>query len=515
MKILLTTLNSKYVHSNLALRYLLASAIMKNDREDTDDLSFELKEFTINNDQNYIFSEIARANYDMVCFSCYIWNISQTSRLAEDLKKAKPEILICVGGPEVSFDSEKFIEDNPWVDFVLSGEGEESFPALCKALSESVTDLESIEGLTYRTGENILKSPICPAVDFNEVPFPYDYMECDLQRVIYYESTRGCPYRCSYCLSSIEKGVRAKNIDKVKRELFYFIQREVMQVKFVDRTFNYDRDRAYEIFKFLIINDNGKTNFHFEICGELLDEKTFSLLQNARKGLFQMEIGIQSANEETLKEINRHGNLDVLMDKIRKLVAMNNIHTHVDLIAGLPYESYESFGKSFDCVYELGCQALQLGFLKVLKGTPICNQVVRHNIVFRSYAPYEVISTKYITAEELVKLKMIENVLDIYYNRGGFPNSISYMAEASGKGSFAFYEDLAEFYYRSGFQHRDRKKEDQYRILFKFTDYLFEKGTIDDKQHHEAMKLIIKDAESCMNPEIYKRFIKKGMEIWI
>ncbi len=507
MKILLTTLNSKYVHSNLAVKYLYT--VVAGEYSDV-----SVREFTINNDLNYIYSEIVRANYDMVCFSCYIWNVEKIKLLGQDLKVARPEMKICIGGPEVSFNGHEFARENPWVDYIICGEGEYPFYRLLQVLNEPLRHFETVPGLIYRQGGKIYVNCQIEPMDLNLIPFPYSIMDCESDRVVYYESSRGCPFGCSYCLSSTDRKVRTLDMDRVKSELGYFLYKKVMQVKFIDRTFNYDRNRAYEIFKYLMDNDNGVTNFHFEICADLMDDDMLELLSKARRGLFQMEIGIQSTNPQTLSAINRKENVYPVLYNTEKLIKLGNVHTHVDLIAGLPYETYELFSRSFDKVYDLNADALQLGFLKVLKGTPISRQLESHGIVYRHHAPYEVISTDYIKAEEIVRLKMIENMVDIYYNRGGFSHTLKYLVESYEKGAFKFFEALAEFYYEKGYQHRERKKEDQYRILLKFAQHLSAKGIV---VHGDikALATLDKDMKETMNPDIYKRFLKKGWEIEI
>ena len=284
MRVLLTTLNSKYVHSNLALKYLytVTAGEYRN---------IEVREFTINNDPNYIYTELVRANYNMVCFSCYIWNVEQIKLLAADLKKACPDTLIVLGGPEVSFNGAKFMQENPWADFIICGEGEYSFYRFCEVMNEAERPFDTVPGLIYRQSGKIYVNEQIEPMDFNLIPFPYSMLDCEEDKVVYYESSRGCPFGCTYCLSSTEKRVRSLKTDRVKADLGYFLYKRVMQVKFIDRTFNYNKERAYEIFKYLIDNDNGVTNFHFEICAELLDNRTLELLKTARKGLFQMEIG--------------------------------------------------------------------------------------------------------------------------------------------------------------------------------------------------------------------------------
>jgi len=498
MKILLTTLNSQYVHSNPALKYLYT--VTADTSADID-----IREFTINNETSYIYGEILRANYDIVCFSCYIWNIEQIKSLASDLKKAKPNMLICLGGPEVSFDAHIFAADNKWVDMILCGEGEYPFFRLCQVLKDPELPLNTVPGLVYKAGGRIYVNPQIEPMDFNCIPFLYSILECEPDKVVYYESTRGCPFKCAYCLSSIDKSIRALSLDRVKADLGYFLYKKVMQVKFIDRTFNYDVDRAYEIFKYLIDNDNGVTNFHFEICGDLLTKNTLKLLETARKGLFQFEIGIQSANPETLYEINRKENIYPILYNVEKLMEMGNIHIHVDLIAGLPYETYELFGRSFDKVYNLGADAFQMGFLKVLKGTPLEQRSEAYGLVYREKAPYEIISNRWMTAGELARLKMIEKMLDIYYNRHGFENSLALLLEKLDVTPFKLFEMLAEFYYEGGYQHKNRKKEEQYRILLKFAQKHIDAD--------EAEKILEKDLAETLNPEEVKRFLKKGWEI--
>ena len=505
MKILLTTLNSKYVHANLALKYLYT--VVAGEYSDV-----EAREFTINNDPHYVYGEILRGGYDMVCFSCYIWNIEQIRKLAADLKMACPELLLTAGGPEASSRGPAFARENPWVDFVLRGEGEYPFYRLCQVLHEPQRALETVPGLIYRQDGKIYVNAEIEPIDFNAVPFPYSMLDCEPDKVVYYESTRGCPFRCSYCLSSIDKTIRALDMNRVKADLGYFLYKRVMQVKFIDRTFNYDAARAHEIIKYIIDNDNGVTNFHFEICAALLDDATLALFETARAGLFQVEAGIQSTYPPTLAAINRKENVYPVLYNLERLIARSKVHVHVDLIAGLPYESYELFRRSFDKVYALGADALQLGFLKVLAGTPLAAETERHKIVYRQYAPYEVISTAYISAWELARLKMIEEMLDTYYNRGGFSHTIAYLIEAVGEGAFRLYEKLADFYYASGFQHRERKKDDQYRILLQFARTLAQER--DEPAIEEtALKMLTRDAEQSMNPENLKRFLRKGWEV--
>ena len=505
MKILLAALNSQYVHSNPAVKYLYTVTA------DTSD-EVTMREFTINNEYSYIYGELIRANCDMVCFSCYIWNIEFIKSLGSDLKKAKPNLKICLGGPEVSFDGHVFALNNDWADFIICGEGEYPFYRLCEVLRNEERleklPLNTVPGLIYREDDRIYVNQQIEPMDFNSIPFIYSVLECDPNRVIYYESSRGCPFRCSYCMSSIEKTVRSLDLQRVKKELGYFLHKKVMQVKFIDRTFNYDINRACEIIEYILDNDNGVTNFHFEICADLLNDRMLALLSKARKGLFQLEIGIQSANPETLKAVNRNENVYPVLYNIEKLIALGNIHIHVDLIAGLPYETYELFGRSFNKVYALKADAFQMGFLKVLKGTMMEQLSKEYGLEYTDKAPYEFISNYWLSAEEAVRLKSIEKMLNIYYNRGGFERTLDYLICVMETEPFEFYEKLSGFYYGMGYHHVNRKKEEQYRILRKFA--LTELG---DDRIGEIEELLMKDFESSFNSEEVKRFLKKGWEI--
>ncbi len=503
MRILLTTLNSKYVHSNLALKYMYNIASLT-------DLEVELQEFTINNDKSYVFTEILRGGYDLVCFSCYIWNIEQIKELGENLKKASPQTKILVGGPEVSFETRQLMEENPWIDFVLRGEGEYSFSMFCKELISERYAYAYVEGLSYRRCGEIIENPDAPLLEMELLPFPYEKLCIERDKVIYYESARGCPYQCSYCLSSLEKVMRPLPLQRVKEDLQYFLDEKVKQVKLIDRTFNYDKERAYQIWKYLIANDNGVTNFHFEICGEIMDDRMFQLLKTAREGLFQFEIGIQSTNSQALQAVDRKDNINVIWYNVKRLIAMGNIHIHVDLIAGLPFEDYGSFGRSFNRVYALRADHMQLGFLKLLKGTKIRGQEEEYEFCFREKAPYEIISNKYISAVEMMQLKMVETVLELYKNKGGFGHTLSYLEKNAAVNPFDLFEQLADFYYSRGFQHKSHKKEDLYRILLCFAENCEgRKKGIGEK----VKELLSQDLEETMNADTVKRFYNKGWKI--
>lgn len=561
MKILLTTLNAKYVHSNLALRYAFAVAkehlglaeAPNQIRSAT--YQVEMREFTINNDMSYIYNEVIRGNYDLVCFSCYIWNIEKTKEIACWVKQAIPQTIIALGGPEVSFDTESFLRENPWCDYVVRGEGEVPFgyifdkvrqvaSAVEQSAAQAIKEIfSSCPGISYLTKDQesgqkeYIEIPEAEPLHMDQVPFPYEAGKIEQDKVVYYESSRGCPYRCSYCLSSIEKTIRPRSLEKTLDELDFFLKEKVKQVKFIDRTFNFDKKRAYKIWEHLIKNDNGLTNFHFEICSELMNEEIFKLLQSARPGLFQFEIGIQSTNSSALEAVNRHNDLTKITENVKRLVALGNSHVHVDLIAGLPHEDFDSFTKSFDDVYGLGADNLQLGFLKLLKGTAI-RAAGPHGFVYRDKAPYEIIKNNYISAHELMKLKMVETVLELYANKEGFASSLKLLINKYGQSPFAFFMNFAEFFFEEGFQNRSHKKEDLYRILYKYVrckwgdnllceNYGEAKGVSQDGEGANAnfdgdgtnefvqlaQNTIYSNLEASMNFDAVKKFNKKGWEI--
>jgi len=505
MKILLTTLNSKYVHSNLALKYLYAVAQPWASH-------VELKEYTINNTSDYVFGELIRGDYDVICFSCYIWNIRQICDLAENIKRARPNTIIALGGPEVSFETEAFLTEHPWADFILMGEGEEVFRQWMEQLFSGEPNFGGIDGLAWRDREavagEVRVNPPAKILPMDKIPFPYEYVPAEEDKVLYYESSRGCPFRCAYCLSSVDKTVRTMPLDRVKRDLSYFIYKKVKQVKFIDRTFNFDPERSKEIFRYLIERDNGVTNFHFEICGDLIDDEMLEILKTARKGLFQFEIGVQSTNRQVLKLCGRGGDFGKLSWTVKAIRDMKNIHLHLDLIAGLPGEDFRSFRTSFNDVYRLKPDALQLGFLKVLKGSPMMDMAEEFGIVWRHQAPYETLFTNDMGTDDLVHLKMVEEILDLYWNRGGFSHTINFMTDVEFDEPFAFYDAFATYYFGEGHHHKSHKKEDLYRILHAFG------ATLDDGDAEEDVRALLKkDMAETLNPEAIKKFEKKGWEL--
>ncbi|MGI6751320.1 MAG: DUF4080 domain-containing protein [Anaerovoracaceae bacterium] len=501
MKILLTTLNAKYVHSAPALRYLYNSAGGYGK-------FIHIHEFTINHNDGHIFTEILRNDYDVVCFSCYIWNGERILYLAENLKKAAPQMKIILGGPEATQRWDDILERQEAIDFVVLGEGEKVFPMLLNALLQK-QDWTDIPGLAGRVKDGIFYNQPDEAMDFSQVPFIYDKIPWEDDRIIYYEASRGCAFRCGYCLSSIDKTVRQRPIHMVKKELDHFLRGKVRQVKLVDRTFNLDPQRCYDLFKYLMDNDNGVTNFHFELCGELITAQHIELLKRARQGLFRFEIGVQSTNEETLKACNRPGNFDRIKENVKALRVVGNIVLHLDLIAGLPYEDYNTFRKSFNDVYSLLPDELQLGFLKMLPGTALRKEAEKYGYVYRRKAPYEMISNDFLSIEDVIKLKDIEHVLDLYYNKGGFKSTLEYLTGIKGTTPFDFYSEFADYYYGEGLQHRSHSKESLYRIMY---GYGLRKSIEYPELWVLVKELLREDMAKYLNPETVKRFDKIGWE---
>ncbi len=462
MKILLTTLNSKYIHSSLALRYL------KNYVRDEISNVF-IEEYTVNNDIDYILGEVHSKEYDIICFSCYIWNIKETLEITKNIKKINSDIKIVLGGPEVSYDAKSILSEFSFIDYIIYGEGEGTLKELLKYLVKNEGDLESIDGLAYRVlGETFLNKERSLINNLEEIPFPYDDLEELDNQIIYYESSRGCPFNCQYCLSSTICGVRFFPMDRIKKDLKRFIDAKVDQVKFVDRTFNANKKHSLEIMKYLQKIDNGKINFHFEITASLIDKETLDFLKTVREGLFQFEIGVQSTNEDTLTEIDRNMSFDKLSEVCTEIVEYNNIHLHLDLIAGLPYEGYNTFLKSFDDVYNLKPDRLQLGFLKLLKGSAIRDNSEKYSYTFKETPPYEVLKNNYISYGELLRLKYIEEMIELYYNSHHFDLAVRFIINNYYNSPSKFYEELSFYWTEKGHHHVHHKRERLYEILLEF-----------------------------------------------
>lgn len=474
MKVLLTAVNAKYIHSNLAIYSMKAYAEQKG----CPGAEIQLAEYTINQQQDGILRGIYEKKPDLLCFSCYIWNISFVRELIRDVKKILPKTRIWVGGPEVSYDAEDFLKEMPQVTGVICGEGEETFAEVVRTYAQwekqeqEPGKLADVPGIVYRDGEKLVFTGNRDILNMDELVFPYENLSLFEHKIIYYESSRGCPFSCSYCLSSIDKKLRFRSVSLVKKELQFFLDHQVPQVKFVDRTFNCKKEHAMEIWKYIKEHDNGITNFHFEIAADLLTEEEIGLIAAMRPGLIQLEIGVQSTNERTLQEIRRKTSFQEICKKVRAVAEGENVHQHLDLIAGLPYEDYKSFQKSFCDVYALRPQQLQLGFLKVLKGAYMEEMADAYGCVYKSGEPYEVLKTEWLTYGEISRLKGIEEMTEVYYNSGQF----FYTLEALVKefpDAFTMYEELADFYKGKGYFAVSHARISRYEIL---REFLQEKG---------------------------------------
>ena len=464
MKILLAACNAKYIHSNLAVYNLKSCSGEYSSR-------VVIKEYTINQIRDDILKDIYLEQPDVICFSCYIWNISFVRELVPDLKKILPQVEFWAGGPEVSYDAVEFLKKNPAFFGVMVGEGEETFHELAGYYIERKPEtLSGIRGVAFRDenkGRDIVHTGWRELMDLSKVPFAYSNLTEFKNRIIYYESSRGCPFSCSYCLSSIDKKLRFRDIELVKKELQFFIDNKVPQVKFVDRTFNCKHDHAMEIWRYITENDNGITNFHFEISADLLRAEELALMKTMRPGLIQLEIGVQSTNPQTIKAIRRTMDFEKLKGIVEQIHSFGNIHQHLDLIAGLPYEGYDSFHKSFCDVYALRPEQFQLGFLKVLKGSHMMEMTGEYQILYKDREPYEVLSTAWLTYGEILRLKMVESMVEVYYNSGQFKNTLVFL-EKYFDDPFRMYEALGRFYEKKGYSEISHSRMRRYEILMEF-----------------------------------------------
>ena len=463
MKTVLVAINAKYIHSNLAV-YSLRSYARTFGYEP------ELLEFTINQQKDQILKGIYEAKPDLLCFSCYIWNLSYAEEIIEDIKKILPKVTIWAGGPEVSYDAPKFLKRHPEVDGIMCAEGEKTLTELISYYEIGKSQgksLDGINGIVYQENKTIHQTPLRDIMNMDDLVFPYEDLKDFEHKIIYYESSRGCPFSCSYCLSSIDKKLRFRSFSLVEKELEFFLAHKVPQVKFVDRTFNCKKSHAMAIWTYIKEHDNGITNFHFEVAADLLTEDEIALIQTMRPGLIQLEIGVQSTNEKTLAEIHRKTDFEEITRKVKAVQKGENVHQHPDLIAGLPYENYESFGHSFNDVYALKPEQLQLGFLKVLKGSYMAEAAEGYGCVHKAKPPYEVLGTRWLSYEEILKLKGVEEMVEVYYNSGQFQKTIRAM-EHLFETAFSMYEELADFYEKNGYNEVSHTRIRRYEILQEF-----------------------------------------------
>ncbi|WP_434297006.1 B12-binding domain-containing radical SAM protein [Clostridium sporogenes] len=474
MKALLVAINSKYIHSNLALRYL---------RANTEDLNYEcmLKEFTINDRKENILEKIIMEKADLVAFSCYIWNLEYVEELANLIKLVKPSTEIIFGGPEVSYDSESFLRRVPG-EYIIKGEGEETFREFIKCKIENKS-LDKVKGLYIKTLNGIKYTGERHNISMNSVVFPYKKEEDLKNKIVYYEASRGCPFKCKYCLSSTLHGVRFHDIERVKKEIKFLVDKNVKLIKFVDRTFNCNHKFAMEVWEYIIDLDTDAT-FHFEISADLLTKEELDILSKSKEGRIQFEVGVQTTNNEVLKNINRHVNFETIKEKVEELKKLKNIKQHLDLIAGLPGEDYNSFKNSFNDVYSIEPEEIQLGFLKLLKGSPMRLEAEKWGMVYSPYPSYEILSTKDISYEELLILKKVEGVVDKYYNSGKFDNILKYFM-GEFKKPFDFYYRLAMFCNDKGYFDRNISGPQYYKVFLEFNEEFLNKNS-------EFLKEVIK-----------------------
>ena len=471
MKVLLAAVNAKYIHSNLAVYSLRAYALQRCDgicpRE------IEIAEYTINQPPDEILMDIYGHQPDILCLSCYLWNIISVENLVREIPKILPGIQIWLGGPEVSYNAREMLDKYPEITGIIRGEGEETFADLMDIYHrqpDKKENFSAVKGITYWDEEGkVVETPPQDVMDLSRIPFVYEHIEDFRNRIIYYESSRGCPFSCSYCLSSIDKCLRFRDLRLVEKEVKFFIDHGVPQVKFVDRTFNCRHDHAMAVWTYIKKYDRGITNFHFEVAADLLNDEEIELIRSMRPGLIQLEIGVQSANERTIREIQRTMKLDQVRDRVARIKEMKNVHQHLDLIAGLPYEGYDSFARSFDIVYDMEPEQLQLGFLKVLKGALMHDKAEEYQLLYQDRPPYEVLSTKWLSYGELIRLKQIEEMVEVYYNSGQFRNTIKHLRKEFSS-PFAMYEALAAYYRENGLFGRQYSRIARYEILHHFIE---------------------------------------------
>lgn len=461
MRVLLIAVNAKYIHSNPAVYSLRAYA--QAALGDQPEVGIEIAEYTINQNTENILADIYRHRPDIAAFSCYIWNWNTIQELLPELPKLLPDTKLWLGGPEVSFHAEKILAQYTQLTGIMVGEGEETFTQLVRFYHAPKGQLQDIPGLVLPQGRTQPRE----LTDMSKLPFLYEDLGKFQNRIIYYESQRGCPFRCAYCLSAIDKSVRLRDIETVKKELQYFLDHKVSQVKFIDRTFNCNAAHALTIWRYLLENDNGVTNFHFEIAADLMTEEELEVLKQMRPGLIQLEIGVQSTNERTLYAINRYMSLEHLRQVVDKIHSFHNIHQHLDLIAGLPYEDYDSFVTSFNDVYAMRPQQLQLGFLKVLKGSPIEERAEEYGIVYNSRPPYEVLYSRWLPYDDVLRLKGIEEMVELYYNSCQFTHTLPVL-EKEFSSPFAMYEALSQYYEEKGYYINTPARAYRYQVLLEF-----------------------------------------------
>lgn len=508
MKVLLTAINSKFIHSNLAVKYL---------KKYTDKLPYEciINEFTINDRKEKILQHIIESKPDIVAFSCYIWNKEYVLSISKLIKLLDNSIKILYGGPEVSYHCREFLKESP-ADFLIEGEGEETYFEFIHSLisspnsgnTEILNSLIKIKGLYIKFNDKIFYGGKRDLMDINTIKFPYDSLDDLSNKIVYYEASRGCPFNCIYCLSSTIHGVRFLSLDRIKKDLMFLINKNVSLIKFVDRTFNCNHEFAYDIWKFLI-NVKTDTCFHFEISADLFTNDEIELLASAPKGRFQFEVGVQTTNDNILKNINRYVKFAQIKEKVIELEKLKNIKQHLDLIAGLPGENLKSFQNSFNDVYSIYPEEIQLGFLKVLKGSSMEDDASEWGIVYSPYPPYEVLKTNDLSYSELIILKKIEEMVDKYYNSGKFKNVLKYFC-SKYENPYNFYLQLSEFFNKKGYFDRSISANDYYKVFLEFNNEVFNNNNL---YVNELIKFdfLLYNRKKLM-PEYFSKSLTKNQE---
>lgn len=504
-EILLVAINAKYIHSNPAVYSLKSYAGAYGDKID-------IAEYTINNRVDDILDDIFIRKPAMIGFSCYIWNIEYVRKLIVEVNKLLPSCRIWLGGPEVSYNTDYYFDNYGFITGIMVGEGEGTFLDVVRRFVED--DSRGYDDITGVCTPSVRTAVPRECIDMSEIPFPYKDINCFENRIIYYESSRGCPFSCSYCLSSIDKKLRFRDIELVEKEILFFMECRAPQVKFVDRTFNCDRERSTRIWKFITEHDNSVTNFHFEISADLITDEQIEILNKMRPGLIQLEIGVQSTNEVTIKAIRRKMDIVRLKEVVRKINAPGNIHLHLDLIAGLPFEDISSFKKSFNDVYNMEPDELQLGFLKVLYGSFMYEDAKTYNITYKDYPPYEVLKTEWLSYEDILTLKKVEEVLEIYYGSGQFKKSVGYLIQFFDT-PYDFYESLGMFYYNNSKKGEKHSRIERYNILRLFaadTEYICGHEMFDGELLDELMTYDIYIRENIKTRPSFARETQSGRE---
>jgi anaerobic magnesium-protoporphyrin IX monomethyl ester cyclase len=480
MNVVVSTLNAKYIHTSLALRYL-KSFCQK-------DFTVDIAEYTIKDPVMNIVGDLYSRKPTVLGFSCYIWNIEESIQVISMIKKIMPELIIVLGGPEVSYDTEYWMKRVPEVDFIVMGEGEETLHHLLTEI-ESTRKYHFVYGVAYRKGEQIIVNPGRPKLNLSDIPTPYRFEEDAPQlanRVVYFETSRGCPFSCQFCLSSIEVGVRYFDMERTKSDILYLIASGAKLIKFVDRTFNIKREYAMEIFEFLIANHQGCV-FQFEITADIMRPEVLDFLsEHAPPDIFRFEIGVQSTNDKTNELVQRRQNFTKLSRTVEKIKSSGKIAQHLDLIAGLPEENYESFRKTFNDVFALGPEELQLGFLKMLRGTGMRNDAEKYGYVYMDHAPYEILGNDILPFSDLVRIKRVEDVLEKYWNAHRLDRTVSYLIEFEFESPFDFFQQFGDYWEGRGWQKIGHQLEDLFIRLQHFLEY---RGTKNMELIQGLMKL--------------------------